>query len=101
MIRALASVITAVELGRSLVPLAALEAELGYLDDDTAIVPEHLPLAVESISRRLEGEILGSELPRQADAIDDDIGADYFPSETAKSFSEPVWGYRKRKLEKR
>jgi hypothetical protein len=30
----------------------ALEAELAYLDNDTVIVPEALPLSVEALSRR-------------------------------------------------
>lgn len=76
------------ELDRLVAPLAALEAELAYLDHDAMIVPEALPLAVEALSRRLEGEVLSTELPRVADAVEDDcaplVGS--FCSETAKSF---------------
>jgi patatin-related protein len=67
-------------------PLPSLEKELAYLDDQAIIVPEGLPLAVEVISRRLETEILGVELPQVAEAIENDHAAGSFVSETAKSF---------------
>jgi patatin-related protein len=76
----------AAELGRLLVPLADLAAELAYLDNDAIIVPENLPLAIEALSRRLEGEILSTELARVADAVEDDFAAGCFDSEQAKSF---------------
>jgi Protein of unknown function (DUF3376) len=76
----------AAELKRSLAPPEDLEAELAYLDNDAMIVPEALPLAVEALSRRLEGEILSAELPRLADAAEDDWDAGSFSGEAAKSF---------------
>ncbi len=74
------------QLGRLLAPVAALESELAYLDNDAMIVPESLPLATEALSRRLEGEILSTEIARLADAVEDDRAAGYFSSDTAKSF---------------
>jgi patatin-related protein len=76
----------AAELKRSVAPPEHLEAELAYLDNDAMIVPEALPLAVDALSRRLEGEILSSELPRLADAAEEDWEAGSFGSEAAKSF---------------
>lgn len=65
---------------------ADFAAELAYLDDDAAIVPESLPLCVAALSRRLEGEILISELPQLAGAASDDCQAGCFGSEAAQSF---------------
>ena len=65
-----------------------LERELAYLDDDRMMVPEALPLAVEAVSGRLEGEIFAAELPGVARAVEDDRLAGCFVSETAASFSQ-------------
>lgn len=78
--------VLAAELSRALPPLQDVVAELAYLDDDAIITPEILPLTLQALSRRLEGEILASELPRLADAVADDCQAGYFSSESAKSF---------------
>jgi hypothetical protein len=64
-----------------------LERELAYLDNGAMIVPEALPLAVETISRRLEAEILTTELPRLGEAVENDCAAGYFGSDAAKCFA--------------
>jgi hypothetical protein len=75
----------AAELQRML-PAADLEAELDYLDNDAAVAPESLPLAVATLSRRLEGEILAVELSRLAEAVAGDCKAGFHGSDSAKAF---------------
>jgi patatin-related protein len=74
------------ELSQMLPPLAEMQMEFAYLDDDAALAPESLPLAVAALSRRLEGEILSVELARVAEAVADDCTAGFFSSDSAKCF---------------